>query len=180
MLRDLTQGVIKSFDTNRFEEDMMLFLGDVSDKQIPTRPITDGHVDLLQSIKEICVDKSSKRSISSWISLLKCHSKSFSNTDSLLAGTYTSYNSASECLLIFIFKLLLKRNIRWQDPFLWVQTLLAKKTVQEAWKLQSINITKRTVCLNLFLDDLSPLSGSTPLDCSGSGKHSLAGSIIYF
>ena len=30
---------------------------------------------------------------------------------------------------------------------------------------------------SLFLDNVSPLSGSTPLDCSGSEKHSLAGSI---
>ena len=95
MLRDLTQGDI-SFDTHRFEEDMIHFLGDVSDdEQLPTRPVTDGHVDLLQSIREICVDSLSKRSIYAWILLLKRHSKSSSNTDSLLGGTNSSYNSAS-------------------------------------------------------------------------------------
>lgn len=120
MLRDLTQGDI-SFDTHRFEEDMIHFLGDVSEEQIPTRPVTDGHVDLLQSIREICVDSVSKRSIYAWISQLKCHSKSSSNTDSLLAGTYSSYNSASEWLLMFIFKF--KRNIRLQEQFLWVRIL---------------------------------------------------------
>jgi len=123
LLRDLTEGVINSFDTNRFEEDMMLFLGDVSDEQIPTRPVTVGHVDLLQSIKEICADNKSKRSISAWITLLNRHSKASSNTDSLLAaGTYSLYNSASEWLLMFFFKFLLMSR-RWQEPFLWVQIL---------------------------------------------------------
>jgi hypothetical protein len=78
---------------------------------------------------------------------------------------------------ISVLEFCLKKD---SNEILIKDAILYERKIHFNYRDKERNITKRTVCLNLFLDDLSPLSGSTPLDCSGSGKHSLAGSIIYF
>ena len=70
--RDLSQRVT-TFDPKSFEGNMSHYLGEVSDEQIPTRPVTNVHVDLLQSIRN-CVDTAaSKRPITNWITSIKLH-----------------------------------------------------------------------------------------------------------
>ena len=72
LLEDLYQSVI-TFDPKSFEEHMSHYLGEVSEEQTPTRPVTKVHVDLLQSIRS-CVDTAaSKRPITNWITSIKLH-----------------------------------------------------------------------------------------------------------
>ena len=66
---------------------MSNYLGEVSDEQIPTRPVTKVHVDLLQLIRN-CVDTAaSKRPITNWITSIKLHLNEASTSTSSFAGT---------------------------------------------------------------------------------------------
>jgi hypothetical protein len=65
---------------------MVQILGDVSDDQKPTHPVTNDHLAMLQSIKN-CVNSSSKRFIFSWISMLELHLNEPSASTSSMSGT---------------------------------------------------------------------------------------------
>ena len=86
MHQDLLQSD-NPFDKERFDEDMVQILGDVSDEQKPTHPVTNVHLVMLQSIKN-CVKSSSKRCILSWISMLEKHLNESSGSTSSLSGMY--------------------------------------------------------------------------------------------
>ena len=86
MHQDLLQSDTP-FDKERFDEDMVQILGDVSEDQKPTHPVTNIHLVILQSIKN-CVKSSSKRFIFSWISILEKHLNEFSGSTSSLSGMY--------------------------------------------------------------------------------------------
>jgi hypothetical protein len=66
---------------------MEQILGEVSDVQKPTRPVTNVHLAMLQSIKN-SVNSSSKRCILSWISMLEMHLNEPSGSTSSLSGMY--------------------------------------------------------------------------------------------
>ena len=84
MHQDLLQSDT-TFDKERFDEDMVQILGDVSDEEKPTHPVTNVHLAMLQSIKN-CVNSSSKRCILSWISMLEMHLNEPSASTSSLSG----------------------------------------------------------------------------------------------
>jgi hypothetical protein len=86
MHQDLLQSDTP-FDKERFDEDMVHILGDVSDDQKPTHPVTNVHLAMLQSIKN-CVKSSSKRCIFSWISMLEMHLNEPSASTSSVSGMY--------------------------------------------------------------------------------------------
>jgi hypothetical protein len=69
--QDLSQRVI-TFNKDFFEDKMLELLGDVTEKQCPTRLVTTDHLNLLQAIT-ICVDASSQRAISAWVYVLRKH-----------------------------------------------------------------------------------------------------------
>ncbi len=76
-----------TFDPKSFDENMSHYLGEFSDEQIPTRPVTNVHVDLLQSIRK-CVDTAaSRRPITNLITSIKLHLHEASTSTSSLAGT---------------------------------------------------------------------------------------------
>jgi len=66
---------------------MVQILGEVSDVQKPTHPVTNVHLAMLQTIKN-CVNSSSKRCILSWISVLEMHLNEPSGSTSSLSGMY--------------------------------------------------------------------------------------------
>ena len=86
MHQDLLQSDTP-FDKERFDEDMVQILGDVSEDQKPTHPVTNVHLAMLQTIKN-CVKSSSKRCIFSWISMLEKHLNESSGSTSSLSGMY--------------------------------------------------------------------------------------------
>ena len=86
MHQDLLQSDTP-FDKERFDEDMVQILGDVSEDQKPTHPVTNVHLAMLQTIKN-CVKSSSKRCICSWISMLEKHLNEPSGSTSSLSGMY--------------------------------------------------------------------------------------------
>ena len=66
---------------------MVQILRDVSNVQIPSYPVTNVHLAMLQSIKN-CVKSSSKRCIFSWISMLEMHLNELSASTSSMSGMY--------------------------------------------------------------------------------------------
>ena len=128
MHQDLLQSDT-TFDKERFDEDMVQILGDVSDEQKPTHPVTNVHLVMLQSIKN-CVKSSSKRCILSWFSMLEKHLNESSGSTSSLSGMYLLLKYHFFQMNMYIRMIIirtqdnykvreLKVSLRWREQILW-------------------------------------------------------------
>jgi hypothetical protein len=150
--QDLSQRVI-AFDQKSFEENMSHYLGEVSDEQTPTRPVTKVHVDLLQSIRN-CVDiPASKRPISHWITSIKFHLQEASTSTSSLAGTVP------------------KENIKKKYRYIRI-VIICTQDHSQVVRAESISQVSRTISLGAN-SRISPLSYSSKDENNLSGNFKL-------